>query len=166
MTDNLTSEQRSRCMSRIRSADTQPEWIVRRLVFGMGYRYRLHCRHLPGTPDLVFPRLRRVIFVHGCFWHCHSCQKGRSPKSNSIYWAAKRKRNAVRDQRCARKLRQKGWRVLAIWECQTRELEKLTWKVAKFLGESTHSRSTADFRSNRHGQASSKNPTSHRYHAL
>jgi DNA mismatch endonuclease (patch repair protein) len=136
MADNLTSEQRSRCMSKIRSTNTLPEWTVRRLVFDMGYRYRLHRRDLPGTPDLVFPRLRRVVFVHGCFWHGHSCQKGRMPKSNSSYWTAKRTRNITRDRQSTRKLRRAGWRVLTVWECETRDLDNLRRRIGAFLSRS------------------------------
>lgn len=131
----MTPEQRSRCMSRIRSKDTGPEIAVRRMAHALGYRFRLHRRDLPGSPDLVFPRLRAVVFVHGCFWHVHSCQRGRVPKSNVSYWAAKRLRNAARDRRARAKLRRMGWRVLTVWECQLRKPELVSAKLARFLAE-------------------------------
>jgi DNA mismatch endonuclease (patch repair protein) len=133
-TDVLTPEQRSRCMSRIRGKDTSPELLVRRLIHAMGYRYGLHRRDLPGTPDLVFPRHKRVIFVHGCFWHRHSCRLGRpKPKQNAAFWRRKLGGNAERDKRALRRLRALGWKVLVIWECQTLAPAKLLGKVRKFL---------------------------------
>lgn len=133
MPDNLTKKQRSYCMSRIKSTNTQPEMLVRRIAHQLGYRFRLHRRGLPGKPDLVFPRLRSVIFVHGCFWHVHRCQRGRIPKSNVRYWTAKRRRNAERDRKNLRNLRKQGWRVLVVWECQTLKATKLPARLHKFL---------------------------------
>lgn len=109
--------------------------VVRRLVHAMGYRFRLHRRDLPGSPDLVLPRRRAVIFVHGCFWHVHSCQRGRVPKSNTSYWTAKRLRNAARDRRALRRLRRDGWRVLTLWECQLKHPERVENRLRAFLGE-------------------------------
>jgi len=121
-------------MRRIRKTDTKPELLVRRLVHGMGYRYRLHRRDLPGTPDLVFPRLRKVIFVHGCFWHQHDCPLGRKqPSANPDYWLPKLARNVERDARAQAQLADLGWKVLAIWECQTRDGVGLSSALAAFL---------------------------------
>ena len=109
-------------MAAIRSTGMKPEMIVRSLVHGMGYRYRLHAKNLPGKPDLVFRPRRKVIFVHGCFWHQHpkkACKDGRAPKSNLGYWSAKLARNVTRDAKNLDDLRLLGWRVLVIWECET-----------------------------------------------
>jgi DNA mismatch endonuclease (patch repair protein) len=119
----------------VKSKDTTPEMVIRRLVHSMGYRYRLHVASLPGNPDLVFPRLRKVIFVSGCFWHMHGCGRCRIPASRRTYWVKKLKRNAARDTRVHRALRRLGWRIIVIWECQThsRALSRLRARVAKFL---------------------------------
>lgn len=133
--DTLTADQRSELMSRIRGKDTAPEWIVRRVAHGLGYRYRLHDAKLPGKPDLVFPRLRKVIFVHGCFWHLHTCRQGmNAPKTNVFFWNAKREGNKTRDSRVRRELRRLEWEVLVIWECQCRNPVKVRDKVNEFLG--------------------------------
>jgi DNA mismatch endonuclease (patch repair protein) len=135
--DNLTLAARSETMRRVRGQDTTPELAVRRLVYSLGYRYRLHHRSLPGCPDLVFPGRRAVIFVHGCFWHAHNCRRGqRKPKTNATYWTAKRERNRLRDQRVQRALRRQGWRVMVIWECQVKPstLDRLAGRVRRFLG--------------------------------
>ena len=115
--DKLPRERRSLLMARIRSKDTAPEWTVRRLVHAMGYRYRLHDRRLPGTPDLVFPSRRKVIFVHGCFWHGHDCPRGFKPKTNADFWASKISKNRARDAQQLSDLTALGWQVLVIWEC-------------------------------------------------
>ena len=136
MTDTVSKEQRSRIMSRIPQRDTKPEWTTRRLLHRMGYRYRLHCRDLPGKPDIVFKRKRKVIFVHGCFWHRHDSEKCRSsgaPKSNTEYWATKFRRNVARDQLNRRSLEEQGWEVLVVWECETKELELLPDRMMRFL---------------------------------
>jgi DNA mismatch endonuclease Vsr len=135
LSDVLTPEQRSRCMSRIRSRDTKPEMLVRSLVHALGYRFRLQRRDLPGRPDLVFPRLRKIIFVHGCFWHQHKCRFGRvAPATNARFWAEKRSGTVARDRRARRALAKLGWSVLVIWECETKAgLAKLTTKLARFL---------------------------------
>jgi DNA mismatch endonuclease (patch repair protein) len=122
-------------MSRIRGKDTNPEMEVRRLVYSLGYRYRLHVRDLPGCPDLVFPGRRKVIFVHGCFWHRHSCRKGRSmPATRRAFWKTKFKENRKRDRRFRRALRTQGWDVLVVWGCHLRDPEKLTGRLISFLG--------------------------------
>ena len=119
MADTLSPEARSRLMSRIRGKDTKPELAVRRILHSMGYRFRLHRRDLPGNPDIVLPRHRACIFVHGCFWHLHrNCKHARIPKTNQVWWRKKLEDNAVRDKRCAVALRRLGWRVITIWECQ------------------------------------------------
>jgi DNA mismatch endonuclease (patch repair protein) len=134
MTDVLTPEQRRRNMSAIRGADTRPEMIVRSLVHRMGYRFRLHRRELPGKPDLVFPARRKVILVHGCFWHLHDCPYGRvKPATNAGFWANKRGQNAARDGRNVAALETAGWSVLVIWECETRHPEPLGRKLREFL---------------------------------
>jgi DNA mismatch endonuclease, patch repair protein len=134
MPDVLTPEQRRYCMSRIRCKNTKPEMIVRRLVHALGYRYRLHVRDLPGSPDLVLPSRRKVIFVHGCFWHRHRCKYGRpQPETRRDFWEAKLGRNKERDQQNRRVLRQLGWDVLVVWECQTRRPETLIEPILAFL---------------------------------
>jgi len=121
-------------MSQIKSGNTKPELLVRSLVYRMGYRYALHRNDLPGKPDLVLVRHKKIIFVHGCFWHMHNCRKGRSmPQTRKKFWQTKRKGNKDRDKRNLKKLRKQGWKVLIIWECQTKNTEKLTQKLRKFL---------------------------------
>ncbi len=120
-------------MAAVKSKDTTPEMIVRRLVHALGYRYRLHVASLPGTPDLVFRRLRKVIIVNGCFWHLHGCPRCRVPSSRRVYWIGKLERNAARDKRVRRALARAGWKVLVIWECQIR-LPKLQDRIVRFLG--------------------------------
>lgn len=128
------SEARSRTMRAVKSRDTQPEILVRRLVHGMGNRYRLHRADLPGKPDLTFPRLKKIIFVHGCFWHGHDCKRGaRAPKENADYWATKISRNKERDVKAQEALRAMGWDVLILWECQLKDHEALNDKLAHFL---------------------------------
>ena len=123
--DPLTIEQRRLCMSRIRATDTKPEMIIRRGLHAMGLRYRLHDRQLPGTPDLVFPGSRAVIFVHGCFWHGHSCPLFRLPATRTAFWAVKIERNRERDADALAALRSEAWRVLTIWECAMRGRARL-----------------------------------------
>ncbi|WP_245435514.1 very short patch repair endonuclease [Microvirga calopogonii] len=130
---------RSRQMSLVRNRDTKPEMVVRRLVHSMGFRYRLHRRDLPGKPDLVFPGRRKVIFVHGCFWHRHpdpTCWRARLPKSRPEFWIPKLEGNAARDERDIAALEADGWQVLVIWECQTtpRQRDDLRRRIAEFLG--------------------------------
>lgn len=123
-------------MSLIRGKDTKPEMVVRRLIHALGYRYRLHARSLPGRPDLVFSSRRAVIFVHGCFWHRHACPLGnRTPKSRVAFWTAKLDANRERDRRTLRALRRQGWRVLTVWECELRSLDRLRRKVVRFLDD-------------------------------
>ena len=107
-------------MSKVRQKNTTPELVVRKLLHAAGLRYVLHPRALPGSPDLVFPKHRTALFVHGCFWHGHDCRAGRSPSSNTSFWAAKIAENRSRDARKAAQLASQGWRVLVVWECQTK----------------------------------------------
>jgi DNA mismatch endonuclease (patch repair protein) len=137
MTDKLTPERRSQNMRRIKSTSTKPELIVRKLVYGLGYRFRLHAKELPGKPDIVFRRQRKAIFVHGCFWHSHpdpKCRDARVPKSNTDYWLPKLARNVQRDAENVADLKTKGWQTLVIWECQTKDLAELRRHLHQFLG--------------------------------
>jgi DNA mismatch endonuclease (patch repair protein) len=121
-------------MSRVRSKHSRPELAVRRLVFALGYRYRLHARDLPGHPDLVFRARRKVIFVHGCFWHLHAnCALARMPKSRLEFWRPKLEGNRERDDRNNRVLKREGWKVLTIWECQLAKTERLEKAIRRFL---------------------------------
>jgi DNA mismatch endonuclease (patch repair protein) len=133
--DILSPDERSRRMARIRGRDTRPELIVRRLLSGLGFRYRLHEKKLPGTPDIVFPSLKKVIFVHGCFWHRHTCRQGQSvPSTRPRFWRVKFEQNVSRDRRVRRRLRVEGWRSLAVWECATKgNLDNLASKLIAFL---------------------------------
>ena len=139
--DTMSPAQRSYTMSRIRSKDTGPELMVRKLVYSMGYRYRLHERALPGTPDLVFRGKKKVIFVHGCFWHRHKCARGMQvPKSRVEYWSQKLERNRQRDVQNKHSLRDMGWEVLTVWQCQLKDLESLEKKIRRFLDKEIHCR--------------------------
>lgn len=138
MGDTLSPEARSERMSRVRGKDTKPEMAVRRTVHAMGYRYRLHRRDLPGIPDLVFGRLKKVIFVHGCFWHRHpdpKCKLARMPKSRLDFWRPKLEGNRRRDEAVQAELRGSGWRVMVVWECGIGHKEQLENSVREFLGE-------------------------------
>lgn len=137
-------------MARIRKVDTTPELIVRRLAHKLGYRFRLHRRDLPGVPDMVFPGLGKVIFVHGCFWHRHTCRDGRKlPSSKPDYWGSKLARNAERDGMHQAALTQLGWKALVLWECELRDELKLQKALIKFLGRRRPTRKapTIDLRS-------------------
>lgn len=133
MADTVTRSVRSRIMAAVKQKDTAPEMVVRRLLHSLGYRYRLHCRNLPGTPDLVFPSRRKIVFVSGCFWHAHRCRRGCAPRSRRQYWLAKFARNKRRDEHARRALRRLGWDVLTVWECQTRQSAKLREQLTNFL---------------------------------
>ena len=134
--DVFSREERSGIMRRVRSENTKPELIVRKLAHGLGYRFRLHRKDLPGKPDLVFAGRRKIIFVHGCFWHQHSCKRGgRVPATRREYWVAKLERNVARDKAVTRRLRKLGWGVMVVWECQTTlgKLDRLAGRIARFL---------------------------------
>ena len=133
MTDTLSKERRSWNMSRIRSADTKPEILLRSLLHRMGFRFRLHQRGLPGRPDIVLPKHRTAIFVHGCFWHQHpGCIEAVRPKTNLKYWTAKLDANVARDKRNRQTLRKQGWRVFRFWECQ---IEKDPIRIAMWIAK-------------------------------
>jgi DNA mismatch endonuclease (patch repair protein) len=126
MADVHNPEQRSRNMAAIKGTNTKPEMRVRSILYGLGYRYRLHRKDLPGKPDIVLAKHRTVIFVHGCFWHCHDCRRGSVvPKTRSEFWSAKRGGNVVRDEKHMAALKAAGWKVITIWECQTRTDEDI-----------------------------------------
>jgi DNA mismatch endonuclease (patch repair protein) len=134
VTDVLTPAQRTYNMSRIRGVHTKPEMRVRKLLHAAGLRYRLHGKDLPGKPDLVFPRVRAVLFVHGCFWHMHRCKYGKPvPATNVTFWAEKRRSNVDRDKRNRAALRAQGWRVFEVWECHTRSEDGLPAKLAPLI---------------------------------
>jgi DNA mismatch endonuclease, patch repair protein len=136
MVDALSVVRRSENMRRITSKNTKPEMLVRRLVHGMGFRYRLHVKTLPGKPDLVFSKRLKAIFVHGCFWHQHNqCREGRVPSSREDYWRPKLERNVQRDKKHVRRLRREGWSVLTVWECQLRDTDLLKRKLRNFLND-------------------------------
>ena len=131
--DRLSRQRRSWLMSRIRSRDTTPEMLVRSVAHRLGYRFRLHGKNLAGKPDLVFASRRKVIFVHGCFWHGHKCSKGRPPKSNKVFWNEKIRSNRARDKRNTAQLRAAGWSVLILWQCNLKEPCELRRRLVDFL---------------------------------
>ena len=132
--DSLSPAERSEIMARVRAKNSRPELLVRKLVYAQGYRYRLHARELPGRPDLVFRKYRKVIFVHGCFWHRHAkCALARMPKSRLDFWQPKLEGNRRRDQRNRRALVKDGWKVLTIWECQLKGIVNLEARIRRFL---------------------------------
>jgi len=134
MTDVLTRKQRRFCMSRIRGKDTGPEMVLRRMLHAVGYRYRLHVRALPGCPDMVFPARKKVVFVHGCFWHRHNCKYGKvMPGTRKEFWQNKFRETILRDRKNYKALKKSGWQVLVIWECQLKNPIKLKMILTKFL---------------------------------
>ncbi len=134
MADKVSPEVRSRIMAQVKSKGMKPEMRVRRLLHGLGYRYRLHRSDLPGRPDLVFPSRRKVVFVNGCFWHYHQdCERVRIPATNRDYWVAKLARNRDRDERNLALLEEGGWAVMTAWECELRDLETATARLVEFL---------------------------------
>jgi DNA mismatch endonuclease (patch repair protein) len=133
--DKLSAERRSANMRRIRSKNTAPELLLRRMLHRLGYRFRLHRKDLPGKPDLVFPSRRKVIFVHGCFWHQHSgCREGRVPGTRLDYWEPKLTRNQQRDAAAQLAMREQGWRFLVVWECELKDTTAALRTVKRFLG--------------------------------
>lgn len=132
--DIVTPEKRSRMMAGIKGKNTKPEMLVRKLLHGMGFRFRLHRKDLPGSPDLVFARLKKVIFVHGCFWHRHlGCKFAYTPKSNTQFWLDKLETNKRRDALALDAVEALGWEVLIVWECEVANLPALTQKLTSFL---------------------------------
>ena len=134
--DTRSQYQRRRIMQAVKSKDTGPELIVRRLLHKMGYRFRLHRKDLPGRPDIVLPKYRKAIFVHGCFWHNHGCAKGQLPKSRLDYWQPKLEANARRDRTKKEQIESLGWKVLVVWQCQTKDLDALRTQLRAFVDES------------------------------
>jgi DNA mismatch endonuclease (patch repair protein) len=132
--DTITKSERSHLMSRIRSKDTQPELAVRSMLHRSGYRFRLHRKDLPGRPDIVLPRHRKIILVHGCFWHGHTCNLASKPKSNESYWSSKIQMNRARDSRNLQALVSQGWQVLELWECDIRKGTGLKRTIQDFMG--------------------------------
>lgn len=136
MTDNLTKKQRVKCMASIRGKDTTPERIVRSVLHRLGCRFALHRTDLPGKPDIVMPARNAIVFVHGCYWHMHTCKRGRStPATNAAFWRKKRERNRERDRQTLASLRRTKWRILVIWECQTKNRHNLEVRLKRFLSE-------------------------------
>ena len=134
MADNLTPEQRHRNMSGIRSRDTKPEIVVRSTIHKLGFRFRLHYKRLPGKPDIVLPIHRKIVLVHGCFWHMHICNRGKVvPKTNESYWNAKRQRNVERDNLNITAYGEAGWQTLVVWECETKDVERLSDRLTTYL---------------------------------
>jgi len=139
--DRLTPERRGWLMSRVKSRDTNLEMTVRRMVFAMGYRYRLHDRKLPGKPDLVFASRRKVLFVHGCFWHSHEhCRLSKLPSTNVAFWEAKLAANKARDSRVLGDLQQLGWESLVVWQCELATLDSVRGTIRRFLDQPPPSR--------------------------
>ena len=134
--DTRTPEQRRCIMQAVGTKNTAPELTVRRLLYAMGYRYRLHRKDLPGRPDIAFIGRKKAIFVHGCFWHAHDCPKGRAPKSRLYYWQPKRQANINRDRTKIEQLESRGWSVLVIWQCEIGDTERLMVRLQNFVDES------------------------------
>lgn len=134
MPDKHTSDQRSFNMSRIRDRNTKPEMFVRSLLFRLGYRFRVHVKGLPGKPDIVFTKKRKIVFVHGCFWHQHECLTTKAVASNHGYWSAKFKANKDRDAKTVQRLHELGWKTLTVWECSLKQGDIET-SLKAFLGE-------------------------------
>ena len=142
MADVLTKEQRQLNMRNIKGKDTKPEILLRRALHARGLRYRLHCRELPGSPDLVFPKYRAVVFVHGCFWHRHGCKYTSTPSTHRDFWEQKFLKNVKRDEKAVKELEQMGWRVFIVWECQIKKahgnLNQICDQVIMYLKKSSH----------------------------
>lgn len=134
MADRVAPEVRSRIMASVKGRDTKPEMAVRSIAHELGFRFRLHRDALPGRPDLVFPGRRKVVFVHGCFWHGHACKREKMPKSNEAFWTTKVATNRARDKRVRRELRALGWASLVLWECETKRPATVERKLLIFLG--------------------------------
>jgi DNA mismatch endonuclease (patch repair protein) len=133
LADTVSPSKRSDIMRSVKNQNTSPEILVRKNIYSLGYRYRIHCKKIPGTPDIVFLGKKKAIFIHGCFWHWHGCKRSRIPKTNSEYWEAKIKRNQERDNKNYRKLVDLGWRVLTIWECEISNKIKLSERLINFI---------------------------------
>jgi DNA mismatch endonuclease (patch repair protein) len=137
MPDKFTPQERSRIMARVKSRDTAPEKMVRKILHRMGYRFRLRSAKLPGKPDVILPKHKKIVFVHGCFWHGHEgCRRSLRPASNSEYWNRKIDRNIARDARVQQELKEMGWKVLVIWQCQMRDASTVEERLEGFLNNS------------------------------
>lgn len=139
MTDTRTPEQRRRIMQSVKTKDTGPETAIRRSLFALGYRFRLHRKDLPGSPDIVFPGRRKAIFVHGCYWHGHDCSKGKASKSRTEYWGPKIDANRARDERNLKELAALGWETYVVWQCELKDMDEVVTRLGNFLGEPTNS---------------------------
>ncbi|WP_352996566.1 very short patch repair endonuclease [Mesorhizobium sp. M1273] len=133
MTDPLSPERRGALMARVKQRNTKPEMTIRQLLHSRGWRYRIHVKNLPGTPDIVFPRRKVAIFVHGCFWHGHSCKLGSLPKTRSEFWSQKIVGNRQRDDRKRDELQQSGWQVLIVWQCELADQSSMLQRIESFL---------------------------------
>lgn len=132
--DIFSKDKRSRIMSHVGGKDTKPEQIVRSLLHRMGYRFRLHRKDLPGKPDIVLPKYKKVIFVHGCFWHGHSgCKRAKRPATNQKFWHEKLDKNIARDRAVIEQLEKMGWKVLVVWTCEMKDMESLQMKLSSFI---------------------------------
>jgi DNA mismatch endonuclease, patch repair protein len=138
VSDRISSQRRSWNMSRIRGLNTAPEIRVRSILHRLGYRFRLHSKSLPGKPDIVLPKYKAVVLVHGCFWHRHGCKSTATPKSNTRFWQAKFESNVARDAAVHKQLRAFGWRVLTIWACKIKDEVKLKKQLGRFLAKTSH----------------------------
>lgn len=143
MTDIFNSEKRSKIMAAVRSKNTKPEEVVRKYLFSKGFRYRKNDKRYPGTPDIVLPKYKTIIFINGCFWHHHGCKKSMIPKSRSEFWEIKFKKNVARDSENVRKLKDLGWRVITIWECEISKKTDRDLRLQKLCDEIKNS--TADY---------------------
>lgn len=132
--DRVTKEKRSEIMSKVRGKNTSPEIVVRKLLFSLGYRYRIHYRKLPGCPDIAFPGRKKALFVHGCFWHQHGCKKSNLPKTRQEYWTPKLLKNRERDVKNQAALKKIGWDFMVVWQCEIRDIGALQKKMIDFLG--------------------------------
>lgn len=131
-TDVFTKEKRSEVMRAVKGRDTKPEVALRKKLHALGFRYRLNVEDLPGKPDLVFPKYKTAVFVHGCFWHGHRCKRGsRQPKQNADYWKEKIARNKARDKKNAKELEKLGWRVITVWECELKDLDPASLPIKR-----------------------------------
>lgn len=135
MVDHVAPDRRSFIMSSVRTKDTKPEMLLRRLLHRLGYRFRLHRRDLPGSPDIVFPSRRKVVFVNGCYWHGHECRWGKLPKSRLDYWGPKIEANRERDERHTRDLERLGWAALTVWQCELKQPDSAVQRVVDFLAD-------------------------------
>jgi DNA mismatch endonuclease (patch repair protein) len=139
MADTRTPEQRRRIMQSVKTKNTGPEIVVRKGLFALGYRFRLHRKDLPGSPDIVFPGRKKAIFVHGCYWHGHDCPKGRGAKSRTDYWGPKIEANRARDARNLREIEEQGWHTHVVWQCELKDIEQVITRLGNFLGPPTNS---------------------------